>query len=157
MNKILLCPERLRQLPPQFSWLDQRLARLRYFERAAPESWLLYLFLVTVADAQGLSYYAERSLCQRLRLSAAQLVAARGPLLALELIAYRAPVYQVLAIAPPSSPQGVRAPRRLPPVPSAQSAPPPPVHTPARPHPVRLAEHLQALHQALRTGRGTTR
>ena len=54
MNKILLRPERLRQLPPQFSWLDQRLARLRYFERAAPESWLLYLFLVTVADAQGL-------------------------------------------------------------------------------------------------------
>ena len=156
MNKILLRPERLRQLPPQFSWLDQRLARLRYFERAAPDSWLLYLFLVTVADAQGLSYYAERSLCQRLRLSAAQLVAARDQLRALELIAYRAPVYQVLAIAP-SAARGVPAPLYPPPASPPQPAPRPPGRTPARPDPAHVAEHLRALHQALRTGRGTTR
>jgi hypothetical protein len=27
MNKVLLCPERVRRLPAQFSWIDQRLAR----------------------------------------------------------------------------------------------------------------------------------
>lgn len=134
MDKVILRPERLRQLPAQFSWLDQRLARQRLFERASPESWLLYTFLVTVADAQGLSFYAERTLCQRLRFDAAQLAAARRPLLRLELIAYRAPLYQVLDVT---------------------SAPAP---APARPAPVRpcaeqLDARLRALHQALQ-GRG---
>jgi hypothetical protein len=27
ITKRLLCPERLRQVPPQFSWIDQRLVR----------------------------------------------------------------------------------------------------------------------------------
>lgn len=128
MNPVILRPDRLRQLPEQFSWLDQRLARQRYFEHAAPESWLLYLFLVTVANAQGVSYYAERSLCQRLRLSREQLVAARRPLLALELIAYRQPLYQVLALEPAGRPIARARP----------SVPSPP-----------LEQHLQSLYQAL--------
>lgn len=56
-------------------------------------------FLVTVADAQGLSYYGNASLMQRLHLGAEALAAARGQLIGLELIAYQAPLYQVLAIA----------------------------------------------------------
>lgn len=106
MNKILLCPERLRRIPTQFSWIDQRLARFKLFPYASSEAWTLYLFLVTVADAQGLSYYAERTLCQRLGLDTGQLARAREALLHLELIAYRAPLYQVLALdqAPPPQP-----------------------------------------------------
>ncbi len=100
MNKTLLCPERRRRIPTQFSWLDQRLAHRKLFARASPQAWLLYLFLVTVADAQGLSYYGERTLCQRLGLDATQLAGARTQLLALELIAYRAPLYQVLSLEP---------------------------------------------------------
>lgn len=128
MNKILLCPQRLRHIPAQFSWLDQRLARHNHFQRASAQSWLLYLFLVTVADAEGLSYYAERSLCQRLGLNAEQLRGARHELLALELIAYRAPLYQVLALDTP--------------VPRASSR----VRAPAQP----LGQHLHALRQALK-------
>lgn len=101
MNKILLCPERLRRIPAQFSWIDQRLARFKFFHYASPPAWTLYLFLVTVADAQGLSYYAECTLCQRLGLDTGQLARAREALLGLELIAYRAPLYQVLAIDHP--------------------------------------------------------
>lgn len=129
MNKVIVRPERLRQLPKQFSWLDQRLARHSYFEHASPESWLLYLFLVTVADAQGVSYYAERSLCQRLRLSTEQLVAARRRLIALELIAYRPPWYQVLAI---------------------ESSPPRPARPGQRPPSAHVEQHLRALRQALK-------
>lgn len=98
MNKMLLCPERVRQLPAQFSWVDQRLARHRFFEHAPPEAWALYLFLLTVADAQGLSYYAEATLCQRLGVEPAVLARARAPLLRLGLIAYRPPLTQVLAL-----------------------------------------------------------
>lgn len=100
MNKVLLRPDRLRQVPAQFSWIDQRLARHCYFQQASAESWTLYLFLLTVADAQGLSYYAERTLCRRLDWSPTQLASARQPLLELELIAYQQPLYQVLALPP---------------------------------------------------------
>jgi hypothetical protein len=58
----------------------------------------LYLLLATVADAQGLSYYGSSSLMQRLHLNTEQLGAARQQLIELELIAYEAPLYQVLAI-----------------------------------------------------------
>ena len=50
-----LLPDKVRQLPSQFSWLDQRLAREHYFLRASADAWMLYLFLVTVSDARGLS------------------------------------------------------------------------------------------------------
>ena len=59
------------RVPPQFSWVDQRLVRERVIDHLSHEACALYLFLVTVADAQGLSFYADRSLCQRLSMAAA--------------------------------------------------------------------------------------
>ena len=56
------------------------------------------LFLVTVADAQGLSFYSERSLCQRLSMTPAVLRQARQALIAYALVAYQSPLYQVLAL-----------------------------------------------------------
>jgi hypothetical protein len=53
---------------------------------------------VTVADAKGLSYYAEPSLCQRLSLTASELHQARQVLITRGLIAYQRPLYQVLAL-----------------------------------------------------------
>jgi hypothetical protein len=41
-------------VPSQFSWIDQRLVRERYIDQLSPHACALYLFLVTVADAQGL-------------------------------------------------------------------------------------------------------
>ena len=52
-----------------------------------------------MADAQGLSYYGSASLAQRLHLSTEELVAARQQLIELDLLAYQAPLSQVLAIA----------------------------------------------------------
>ena len=59
MNKKILRPDRLRQVPAQFSWVDQRLVRDNFLRHADPTAWALYLVLVTVADAQGLSYYSD--------------------------------------------------------------------------------------------------
>jgi hypothetical protein len=98
MHKQLLSLAKLRQVPRQFSWVDQRLVRERYIDRLSHEACALYLFLLTVADAQGLSYYAERSLCQRLSMSAVQLRQARQLLTQQGLLAYRRPLYQVLAL-----------------------------------------------------------
>jgi hypothetical protein len=98
MQKRVLRPERLRQVPAQFSWIDQRLVRENFLRRAEPTAWALYLVLVTVADAQGLSYYSDASLSRLLQLEPRQLAQARQQLIAGDLMAYQKPLYQVLAL-----------------------------------------------------------
>ena len=47
--------------------MDQRLVRDNFLRQADPAAWkALYLVLVTVADAQGLSYYSEWADIRRL-------------------------------------------------------------------------------------------
>jgi len=99
--KRVLCPERVRQIPLQFSWVDHRLVRDRHIERCDPPAAALYLFLVTVADVQGLSYYSDAALVRFLSMSAARLSQARGDLVHSGLIAYQRPLYQVLAMGSP--------------------------------------------------------
>ena len=96
--------QRVRRIPAQFSWLDQRLVRDRHIERCDAPACALYLFLVTVADAQGLSYYAEASIAKRLSTEPARVGQARADLVRLGLIAYESPLYQVLALDAPVSP-----------------------------------------------------
>jgi hypothetical protein len=98
MHKRPISLSKLRTIPPQFSWVDQRLVRERYIDQLSHEACALYLFLVTVADAQGLSYYADPSLCQRLSLTSTALHQARQALITRGLVAYHRPLYQVLAL-----------------------------------------------------------
>jgi hypothetical protein len=98
MHKRPISLAKLRRVPPQFSWVDQRLVRDHYIDQLSPQAWALYLFLVTVADAQGLSYYADPALCQRLSLTGTELSQARQALLTQGLVAYQRPLYQVLAL-----------------------------------------------------------
>lgn len=103
--KRVLRPERLRRVPCQFSWVDQRLLRDGYLERCDALALALYLLLVTVADAQGLSYYGDATICRLLSLDSEQLARARRDLIAVGLIAYQQPLYQVLALDPPPPPR----------------------------------------------------
>jgi hypothetical protein len=96
--KRVLCPQRLRQVPSQFSWIDHRLVRDRHICRCSHPALALYLFLITVSDGQGLSYYSEASLGRMLSLDPAALARARQELIAARLIAYQSPLYQVLAL-----------------------------------------------------------
>jgi hypothetical protein len=98
MHKHPISLAKLRQIPQQFSWVDQRLVRERYIDQLSHEACALYLLLVTVADAQGLSFYSEPSLCQRLSMTPEGLRQARGRLVHLGLVAYERPLYQVLAL-----------------------------------------------------------
>jgi hypothetical protein len=97
-HKFTLCPDRIRSIPEQFSWVDHRLVRDRHIELISHEAAALYLFLITVADCQGLSYYADASLCERLAMHAATLASARACLIKSKLVAYKRPLYQVLAL-----------------------------------------------------------
>lgn len=102
ISKRVLHPERLRQIPEHFSWIDHRLVREGHIERADVSCWALYLFLVTVADECGLSYYADASLCRRLHLDPRRLASARADLIGLGLIAFEPPLYQVLSLETPT-------------------------------------------------------
>jgi len=100
-----IVPHRLRSIPPQFSWIDHRLVREGHIQGRSAPSLALYLLLVTVADAEGLSWYSEAALCRLLSLSGSNLQSARAELLQAELIAYCKPVYQVLDLSPVPAPR----------------------------------------------------
>ncbi len=100
IRKEIVNPGRLRHMPEGFGWVDHRLVRKGYFKERSREALALYLFLVTVGDADGLSYYSEESLYGHLNFSHVELTASRKELEKAELVAYRKPFYQVLALPP---------------------------------------------------------
>ena len=100
MKKRVLNPERLRKVPPQFSWIDHRLVQENYFLRCNHSAWALYLFLTSVADVDGLSYYSDASLMRRLKMDSLGLSASRQQLVQAGLVAYEKPLYQILSLEP---------------------------------------------------------
>ena len=104
IRKYLICPEQSRRMPSSFSWVDHRLVRDRYISRCSSEALALYLFLVTVADAQGLSYYSDSSIGKYLTMHLQTVRKARSELGIAGLIAYQEPLYQVLGLESPGPP-----------------------------------------------------
>lgn len=105
MKKRVLNPERLRKVPPQFSWIDHRLVQQNYFLRCDHSAWALYLFLASVADSEGLSYYSDTSLVRRLKMDPLVLATSRQQLIQAGLIAFEKPLYQVLSLEPIGAPR----------------------------------------------------
>jgi hypothetical protein len=93
-------PQRIRRIPSQFSWVDHRLVRDRHIESCSHSALALYLFLVTVSDQDGLSYYSDASVMSRLGMDVQSLSLARQDLIGAGLVAYEDPLYQVLSLDP---------------------------------------------------------
>ncbi len=98
VEKRLLCPERERRVPRQFSWIDQQLVSQRYLQRCSVGAWGLYLFLVAAGDLRGLSYYSDASVCGLLSVCQGELEQLRAELCKAGMIAYSKPLYQVLSL-----------------------------------------------------------
>jgi hypothetical protein len=98
VRKQVVCEERTRQVPAQFSWVDHRLVRDGFCRRCRPEELALYLVLVTVADAEGLSYYGEAGLSRLISVPQERVAALRNGLIRADLVAFRSPLYQVLEL-----------------------------------------------------------
>ena len=98
IKKYPVYPDRVRKIPKSFSWIDHRLVREGYIEQVSHSSGILYLFLLAVSDAQGLSYYSDGAVCQRLKMDQATLDESREELIHTDLIAYKRPLYQVLSL-----------------------------------------------------------
>lgn len=100
-QKHILVAQRLRR-PPRtgWSWVDRRFLR-EHGDYLSREAVLLYLFLATVADRHGLSFYSDYTLTSRLHLSPQDLERARQELLERDLIALQLPLVQVLSLPAP--------------------------------------------------------
>lgn len=97
-KRLLDARRRRKALPRGFGWIDHRLLRDGYLGQCSPEALALYVLLVCAADAQGLSYYSDARIAQVLALAPPALSAARRQLMALGLIAYQKPLYQLLSL-----------------------------------------------------------
>ena len=98
IRKHILVPERVRRPPRDgWSWIDRRFLR-EHAPRLSHEAIVLYFFLAAVSDKDGLSFYGDASIALRLRMTEGAVVAARDELVAADLVAYRAPLAQVLSL-----------------------------------------------------------
>ncbi len=102
IQKRILILDRVRRPPSDgFSWVDRGFLR-EFAVRLSGDAVFLYLFLAAVSDQHGLSYYSESTLGLRLRVSEAAVVDAREELILFDLVAFQAPLTQVLSLpAPP--------------------------------------------------------
>jgi hypothetical protein len=98
IQKRILVAERVRRPPANgWSWVDREFLR-EHAEHLSREAVLLYFFLTATADRHGLSFYSDGSTAALLRLTVQAVVNARDELLAYDLVAYEAPLTQVLSL-----------------------------------------------------------
>ena len=102
IEKRILVTDRVRR-PPRagFSWIDRRFLR-EFAVRLSGDAVFLYFFLTAVSDKHGLSYYSDVTLALRLRITEAAVIQAREELITYDLVAYQAPLTQILSL--PTSP-----------------------------------------------------
>lgn len=97
-SKRVINKERIRRISGSFSWIDHRFINQGFIKELVSAEILLYLFLVTVGDRYGLSFYRDTSICQLLKMDKASLSLARKKLILASLIAYEDGIYQVLEL-----------------------------------------------------------
>lgn len=98
IEKHLLVEDRVRRPPREgFSWIDRRFLR-DFASRLSGNALVLYFFLAAVSDKDGLSFYGDATIGMRLRMREEAVVAARDELVFHDLVAYQAPLTQVLSL-----------------------------------------------------------
>lgn len=98
IEKSPLCPERVRKITGSFAFLEHRFLRDGFWTSLTHHELLLYIFLVLVADRNGLSYYSFDKICALLQLSLDDYLLARNALIKKNLIAFDGHLFQVLAL-----------------------------------------------------------
>lgn len=98
IEKQPLDPERVRTIKGSFAFIEHRFLRDGFWAGLDPHQLLLYLFLVLVADRNGLSYYSFDKICTLVGLSLDEYIEARNDLIAKNLIASNGHLFQVLSL-----------------------------------------------------------
>ena len=98
-SSLPLDPSRTRRIPLSgFGWIDRRFFKSGYAAELSQGAMALYVFLCSVADQRGQSWYGEPRIGQFLRLSPSGLDRARKQLITADLIRFQAPNYQVVSL-----------------------------------------------------------
>jgi hypothetical protein len=98
VSKKVINHKRLRKIQGSFSWIDHRFITDGFLENLSTLEILLYLFLVSVSDRNGISFYHDDRVCHLLKIDLPSFGEAREGLITKSLIASEPPVYQVLAL-----------------------------------------------------------
>lgn len=96
--KDIIDKKRLRKIVGSFSWIDHRIITGGFLDDLSTMSILLYFYLIAVSDRHGVSFYRDDRICRTLKIDLDSLGKARWELAARSLIAYKYPVYQILAL-----------------------------------------------------------
>lgn len=98
LRKKIIVPHRVRRISGSFAFLPHRFISDGFMKSLGADELLLYYFLVTVADQNGISYYGPKRICSLLKMDYGQYVNARDLLMVRDLIAYDETFFQVLEL-----------------------------------------------------------
>ncbi len=99
-DKRILNSSRVRKIQGSFSWIDHRFITGGFLRDLSAVEILLYFFLVTVSDRNGISFYHDDRICSLIKIGLISLGEARDVLIRKSLLAYEYPIYQVLSLPP---------------------------------------------------------
>ena len=108
ITKTPLDRDRVRKIAGSFAFVEHRFLRSGFFSVLTHHELLLYVFLVLVADRNGLSYYSYDKICILLKITLDDYIIARDGLIEKDLIAFNGHLFQVLSL--PKQPPQDRAP-----------------------------------------------
>jgi len=98
IEKHPLDPSRIRKIKGSFAFVEHRFLSGGFWSSLDPEQLLLYLFLILVADRNGISYYSYDKICTLVGLTLDEYIEARNTLIAKDLIAFNGTLFQVLSL-----------------------------------------------------------
>jgi hypothetical protein len=98
MNQKPLYPQRIRKITSSFAFIEHRFLRDGFWSTLDHHQLLLYVFLIMVADRNGLSYYSYDKICTLLKIAVDDYIVARDALIQKDLIGFDGHLFQVLAL-----------------------------------------------------------
>jgi len=91
-------PDSIRKITGSFAFIEHRFLHDGFWSSLDHHQLLLYLFLIIVADHNGLSYYSYDKICTLLRISVDEYILARNTLIDQNMIAFDGYLFQVLSL-----------------------------------------------------------
>lgn len=91
-------PRRIRYPKGAWGWVDLRIVTEGHLRGLGQEAALVYLFLCTVGNREGISFWSQASISQMLNLTPEDLARALAALIAADLIATNDRIVQVLPV-----------------------------------------------------------
>lgn len=86
IEKRPIVANRIRQIQGSSAFIEHKFLRHGFWTTLDHRELLLYIFLIMVADRQGLSYYSYDKICTILRITVDQYITARNGLIEKDLI-----------------------------------------------------------------------